>query len=97
MNKKSLSVFAAQVCTNYCVSENGTIPCSRNTALGYGDWYLPSAYELFNMWKSKALNLSGQYWSSTEDSPTEAIFQNEYGQSYGQKYIAIQVRCIRSF
>lgn len=101
LTNKGLSVFAAEVCAHYCVTDNGKTNC-KNSAdtknqMSYGDWYLPSAYELSKMWDSKVLNLSGQYWSSTEDSPSEAFFQNEYGQSYGSKYIGIQVRCVRVF
>lgn len=101
LNKESLSVFAAQICANYCVSENGELDCTDSTniqnIMNYGDWYLPSNYELSKMWESQILNLSGQYWSSTENSATEAVFQNENGQRHGAKDIGIQVRCIRSF
>jgi hypothetical protein len=101
LNKENLSTYAADVCVSYCVSENGETNCTQSTPnsniVSYGDWYLPSAYELSKMWESEILNLSGQYWSSTESSASEAIYQNEYNQSPGPKNSGIQVRCIRSF
>ncbi len=97
----SLATFAAQVCASYCVSEEGKL-CSKissygKSVVGYADWYLPSLAELNQMWDGKVLNLSGLYWSSTEDTETEAYFQSNDGQGYGAKDAGARVRCIRSF
>lgn len=95
------SDYAAQICNNLKVTENG------NT---YGDWYLPSNLELNLMCQNQAtINatavsnggsaLDGVYWSSTETSNMEAVrefFSNCY-QSDGSKFNPNRVRAIRSF
>jgi hypothetical protein len=57
-------IYAAKVCADYIIIENGT---------SYGDWYLPSRYELRllinqrNIFSgSDAIHLELNHWSSTE-------------------------------
>jgi len=81
--------YAAQICANY---QGGN----------YGDWYLPSKYELNLLYLQKAAVGgfgSAYYWSSTEDGNANAWeqafgsgFQNDYG-----KYYTFSVRAIRVF
>jgi hypothetical protein len=48
---------------------------------GYNDWYLPSSQELYKIWENRATiggwtttgNADAYYWTSTEDSPTNAF------------------------
>jgi hypothetical protein len=85
--------FAAKVCADYSVTVGG---------INYGDWYLPSKYELNLLFLQKAAVgtfANGDYWSSTELSASNAWtqyfydgFQSDYGKN-GAGY----VRAIRAF
>jgi hypothetical protein len=87
------NAFAATVCNEYFVTENGVT---------YGDWYLPSKYELNLLYIQKNIvgNLTENgYWSSTEYDTASV-----WGQSFwnGLKYAASKfnissIRAIRSF
>src|SRR5690554_1566998 len=79
---------------------------------GFTDWYLPSIDELSILWHNRfhannALNAGGftllsntaYYWSSTEDSATDALcflFNRGYSSSYGKSY-TYSVRAVRAF
>ena len=86
--------------------------CSNAVIDGYSDWYLPSAYELSEMWGNIFLgsttfnqgNFWGNviYWSSSEfDSftPWYVYFTPEHGfpQAWHSKNSSFYVRPIRSF
>jgi hypothetical protein len=85
--------FAAKLCADYSVIDGD---------ITYGDWYLPSKYELnllylqrdmvggFSMW---------QYWSSTEYNFESAWLETFYLglQATSAKYNAFFVRAIRAF
>lgn len=61
-------VFAAKACADHAETDNNVT---------YGDWYLPSKYELNLLYQSGILGLSdSNYWSSTEGSEGYAWFQN---------------------
>jgi hypothetical protein len=69
--------FAALAALNFSVEADGESPCSTkaDSSICYGDWYLPSIYELDLMHKN--LQIQGdfanqRYWSSTEFNVTEA-------------------------
>lgn len=86
--------FAAKVCADYSVTVDGVT---------YGDWYLPSKYELNLLYLQKnAVGgfASAYYWSSTEASSWYAWDQN-FGngiQSDGNKnFLFNRVRAIRAF
>ena len=90
------SNFAARVCADYSVSLGG---------ITYGDWYLPSKYELNLLYQNrdKVPNLaSAVYWSSTEfnqivawyiDFSNGNVDYNDFNKSAANYY----VRAIRSF
>ena len=87
--------FAAKVCADYSVTDGGVT---------YGDWYLPSEYELSLLYLQGAWfsNFPGGfwYWSSTESSDTQARIVNLEsggGQSLGSKNLEASVRAIRAF
>lgn len=97
--------FAALAASNFSVLADGQTPCSTRADAAqtcYGDWYLPSIYELDLMYA----NLQTQggfanqfYWSSTESSVTEAYGQDiQTGtQSVMDKSDSQVVRAIRAF
>ncbi len=99
--ESSSNDFAAKLCVDYSASDVNEIM--------YGDWYLPSRYELDLLQKSQenvpTLNLSTEYyWSSTEADDANAWFQDFssgdqvsiYG-SGSKSDIVAHVRPIRSF
>ncbi len=61
--------FAAKACADYSVTADG---------VKYGDWYLPSKYELNLLYSQmdQVSGLSGTYWSSCEYNSTTANAQN---------------------
>lgn len=85
--------FAAKLCADYSVTIAGVT---------YGDWYLPSKYELNLLFAQKNIvgNFANQfYWSSTEYSSSEAWYQLfEFGnQFHNGKNYPVNVRAIRAF
>jgi len=85
--------FAATLCNEYSVTVDGVT---------YGDWYLPSKYELNLLYLQKTVFgnfTTGTYWSSTEFSATQVwvhVFFN--GEQYESgKLNTISVRAIRAF
>lgn len=87
--------FAAKVCADYSVTAGGVT---------YGDWYLPSKYELHLMFLQQSVvgGFTGErYWTSTEDPgyPMVALCENfNYGLfCCGYKEYAQYVRAIRAF
>ena len=95
------AAFAATVCNEYSVTVGGTT---------YGDWYLPSKYELNLMYQNigqgDALGLgnvggfaSSIYWSSTESASPNAWYQhfNDGLQFSGNKFGPNDVRAVRAF
>ena len=91
--------YAAQICANY---QGGT---------AYGDWYLPSKYELNLMYENigqgNALGLgnvgnfaSSYYWSSTENNNINAWYQNFTNGIQSTQFNKIApsyVRAVRAF
>ena len=85
--------FAAKVCADYSVKDGGVT---------YGDWYLPSKYEL-NLLRLQKTVVGGfantYYWSSTEIDTTRAwsqYFVNGSGTKSGKQNNGY-VRAIRTF
>ncbi len=81
--------YAAQLCANY---QGG----------GYGDWYLPSKYELSLLYLQKTAVggfASAYYWSSTESNINYAWIQyfNNGIQSLFYKSGGYSVRAVRAF
>ena len=85
--------FAATVCNEYSVTVAGTT---------YGDWYLPSKYELNLLYLQKTVvgGFAGNYyWSSTEGGSIGAWGQNFNGgtQTNLDKVVTYYVRAVRAF
>ncbi|MCX6278854.1 MAG: DUF1566 domain-containing protein [Bacteroidetes bacterium] len=85
--------FAAKVCADYSVTVDG---------ITYGDWYLPSKYELNFLFQQKVVVggfANSDYWSSTESSANNGWSQYFYDgfQSDYSKNGAAYVRAIRAF
>jgi hypothetical protein len=85
--------YAANICNDYLAVMDNVI---------YGDWYLPSKYELDLMYKQKqrvAGFANAFYWSSTEFSKDSAYFQffNGGAPQFSGKDQLYNVRCIRAF
>ena len=85
--------FAAKVCADYSVTVSGVT---------YGDWYLPSKYELNLLYLRKTAVggfASGYYWSSTEFNINLAWLQvfGDGSQSYTYKDLTLYVRAVRAF
>ncbi|MEI7724834.1 MAG: DUF1566 domain-containing protein [Bacteroidota bacterium] len=84
--------YAAQICANL----------KRFT---FGDWYLPSKYELNLLYQEKEVvggfpvGINAFYWSSSEDNNTFAWSQNFYDgtQYFSYKNLTYYVRAIRAF
>jgi len=88
------STIAAKLCADYSFTASGVT---------YGDWYLPSKYEL-NLLFEKRNEVGGFvggafYWSSTESNKNEAWFQDfsTGDQSSFTKVFPGFVRAIRAF
>lgn len=87
------NAFAATVCNEYSVTVGGVT---------YGDWYLPSKYELNLIYLQKAVVggfASHYYWSSTEYGINNAWFQHfSSGIQYdASKNNEVVVRAVRAF
>jgi hypothetical protein len=87
------NAFAATVCNEYSITVGGVT---------YGDWYLPSKYELNLLYLQKGV-VGGfdvdNYWSSSEYNNINAWyvdFHNGY-QSYLWKGLLLYVRAVRAF
>ena len=85
--------FAAKVCADYSVTVGGVT---------YGDWYLPSKYELNLLYLQKTAVggfASAYYWSSTENYSNYAWTQSfgSGSQRYLDKYSTYYVRAVRAF
>jgi len=87
------ATYAARICNEYSVTVGGVT---------YGDWYLPSKYELNLLYQQKSIVggfASAYYWSSTEGNNYHAW--NQYfngGNQYDDgKDVADCVRAIRAF
>lgn len=101
--------FAAGLCTNYRIQPDGITPCSpvgnSDTSTCYGDWYLPSIYELNQLFNASINNtppenysiLNGAYWSSNEIDNFDALSESNSGSTQLNKTEVNKVRCVRSF
>jgi hypothetical protein len=85
--------FAAKVCADYSVTVGGVT---------YGDWYLPSKYELNLLYlqKNAVGGFAGaDYWSSTEGNGGNA-WRQYFGdgfQNVNNKVNSNRVRAVRAF
>ena len=88
------ATYAARMCNELQITESG---------ITYGDWYLPSKYEL-NLLYLQRTTVGGfavTYWSSTEvDNDSEQAwyqFFGDGGQDYDDKDLLFYVRAVRAF
>lgn len=93
--------FAAKLAADYSAREDGS-PCTESISeTCYGDWYLPSKRELYQLYLERDVvgGFANAYWSSTEYDEDEAWYQdfNNGGQSIASKYGNPGMRAIRSF
>ena len=89
------SDYAARLCDILIYTVNG---------VAYDDWFLPSAYELHEMFiqlKKKGLCgfCEGYYWSSSENTSYDAWYKSFYNGNYGpgDRGFDFLVRPIRAF
>ncbi len=87
--------YAARVCNEYMATMGGVT---------YGDWYLPSKYELNLLYQQRVIVggfSGGNYWTSNEFSTNvqAAWYQNfsTGNQNIDNKVVAAYVRAIRAF
>jgi hypothetical protein len=95
MSDNQTGNFAAKVCADYSVTVGGVT---------YGDWYLPSKYELNLLYLQKTVVggfASAFYWSSSEGDNNEL---SAWGQGFGSgpqgnyfKDLNVYVRAVRAF
>lgn len=101
--------FAAKVCADYRIQADGITSCIDPGAASdtcYADWYLPSKFELNQLYLQSNFGTgivggfsSADYWSSTEEDVEFACYQYFFDGSQGVqlKYFGNQVRCVRAF
>lgn len=93
MADNQTGIFAAKLCADYSVTVGG---------ITYGDWYLPSKYEL-NLLNTQqaAVGFFAKffYWSSTEYGNNYAWYENFFigGQDSNDKSSPFYVRAVRAF
>ncbi|MFI4919607.1 MAG: hypothetical protein ACHP65_08630 [Legionellales bacterium] len=110
VTSSALTNMAAQACVNYSIQTDGVTPCSNPGSVAgascYADWYLPSIFELNQMYLSNGIPDFGSspndafLWSSTENDAGTAYRQNVSFSSaslLANKSDASGVWCIRSF
>ena len=100
----STAPYAALVAANYSIQDDGTSLCTgAATETCYGDWYLPSKFELNLLYAQKSVVggfASLTYWSSAENRSNYAwlqSFSNGYQYTYGFKDYTGRVRVVRAF
>ena len=78
--------------------------CSDLVLNGYSDWYLPSKDELLKIKQANfVFNVSGKYWSSTEDTYADYAWYTQLGsgmpfiENVAGKGSSFRVRAIRGF
>jgi len=88
------NAFAATLCNEYSVTVGGVT---------YGDWYLPSKYELNLLYLQKSVVggfANWYYWSSTENNSITAwyqVFDTGSQNIYLKQIYSLYVRAVRAF
>lgn len=92
-------VVTAQGSGNYAAKV-----CQDLVLNGYSDWYLPSKNELLKIEQANfVFNVSGKYWSSTEDTYADYACYTQLGtgmpfiESVSGKGSSLKVRAVRNF
>jgi hypothetical protein len=96
--------YAALVAANYSIQDDGTSLCTgAATETCYGDWYLPSKFELNLLYAQKTVVggfANNFYWSSTEydsASPWTNAFTIGHQNLNFNKANTLPVRAVRAF
>ncbi len=90
------------IMTNQGTGNYAAMVCAKYNGGGYGDWYLPSKYELHLLYLQRAA-VGGftffSYWSSSEFDTNRAWLEGFNGgiQSADLKIYGLYVRAIRAF
>ncbi|WAT30128.1 DUF1566 domain-containing protein [Pseudomonas sp. GXZC] len=85
------------------VNADGEYPAAiaayEHIAEGHGDFYLPAAAELYEIWLNLNGKLSGWVWSSSQRSANNAFITYFGGgtQGFNAKYDELRVRPVRRF
>ena len=103
----TLVASAAQIADDYSIQEDGVQACTGAVSeTCYGDWYLPSKFELNLLYAQKSVVggfASNYYWSSTENDSNYAWHQHftngdqNYAYYYYVKDSTLRVRAVRAF
>jgi hypothetical protein len=90
------ATYAAGIAANLVITHSG---------VDYGDWYLPSKFELNLMWLNLANSglggfASSGYWSSSQYNSANAwvqLFDDGYQYGDASKSLPLRVRAVRVF
>ena len=102
-NDDQMGNFAAKVAADYSVQEDGVTACTGLASdTCYGDWYVPSKFELNLLYEEKdavGLFAVANYWSSSENNRFSAWFQyfGNGDQGPNLKENTFRVRAVRAF
>ena len=100
----TLVASAAQIADDYSIQQGGVQGCAGAVSeTCYGDWYLPSKFELNLLYAQKSVVggfVGAYYWSSTEYGSSFAwlqMFFDGYQGSNLYKGSSYRVRPVRAF
>ena len=98
----ALSYNTEHIIANQGTGSYAAMICAQYSGGGYGDWYLPSKYELNLLYLQKAVVggfTNNAYWSSSEGNNDNAWHQYfiNGAQFSNSKHLTFYVRAVRAF